>query len=131
MIGAAVSDLPCDDRPGERREVRAGAPHSRHQCPVAESREAGENTCLGCAADDFRWIWLIGIRLVDSVIQITVLAGILAHCPGWEGRGKMAEVLGLGSMGWNTSKYSTIHVDSAVLLVNSAMNTFPMDKSTI
>jgi hypothetical protein len=22
-------------------------------CPAAESREAGENTCPGCAADDF------------------------------------------------------------------------------
>jgi hypothetical protein len=80
-------------------------------------------------AGDFRWIWLIGTRFVDSVIQITDLAGILAHYPAWEGRGKMAEVLSLGSAGWKTSKCSTIHVDSASLLVNLALNTSRMDKA--
>jgi hypothetical protein len=80
-------------------------------------------------AADFRWIWLIGTRFVDSVIQITDLAGILAHYPAWEGRGKMAEVLGPSSMGWKTSKCSTIHVDGALLLVNLALNTSQTDKA--
>jgi hypothetical protein len=80
-------------------------------------------------AGDFRWIWIIGTRSVDSVIQITDLAGILAHYPAWEGRGKMAEVLGLSSMGWKTLKCSTIHVGGAFLLVDFALNTFTTDRS--
>jgi hypothetical protein len=56
--------------------------------------KAWKNTCLGCIAGDFRWIWIIPLDFTNSVIQIIVLARILAHHPAREGRGKMTKVLG-------------------------------------
>lgn len=64
------------------------------------------------------------VKFVDFVSQITVLAGILAHYPAWEGRGKMTEVLYSSSIRWMTSKSFPIHADGVFLLDNPARNTF-------
>jgi hypothetical protein len=61
--------------------------------PGRKAARARKNTCLGCIAGDFRWIWIIPLDFTNSVIQITVLAGILAHHPAREGREKMTKVL--------------------------------------
>jgi hypothetical protein len=61
--------------------------------PRRTAAKARKNTCLGCIAGDFRWIWIIPLDFTNSVIQITVLAGILAHHPAREGGGKMTKVL--------------------------------------
>jgi len=65
------------------------------------------------------------VKFADSVIQLTVLAAILAQYPAWEGRGKMIEVLRSSSIRWTTSKSFPIHVDGALLLDDPAHNTFP------
>ncbi|MGB6395128.1 MAG: hypothetical protein WBF73_05545 [Bradyrhizobium sp.] len=62
-------------------------------------------------------------RFADSVIQVTVPAGILTYCPDREGRGKMIEVLRSSSIRWTTSRSFLIHVDCAFLLDNPASNT--------
>jgi hypothetical protein len=69
------------------------------------------------------------VKFADFVIQITVLAGILAHYPAWEGRGKMPEVLRSSSIRWTTSQSFPIHADGALLLDIPARNTFPPHKS--
>src|SRR5437588_12142516 len=65
---------------------------------------------------------------VDSVIQITVLAAILAHYPAREGRGKMSEVLRSITIRTTTSPDISIHVRCAFLLHKSANNTFRSNK---
>jgi hypothetical protein len=69
------------------------------------------------------------VKFADSVIQVTVPAGILTYCPDREGRGKMIEVLRSSSIRWTTSKSFPIQVNCAFLLDNPARNTFRPHKS--
>src|SRR6266481_2873548 len=69
------------------------------------------------------------VQCADSVIQITIPAGILTYYPGREGRGKMTKVLRSSSIRWTTSKSFPIHADGALLLGNPARNTSRPHKS--
>ena len=69
------------------------------------------------------------VQFVDSVIQITILAGILAYYPAREGRGEMTQVLRSSSIRWTTSKSFPTHVDGTLLLDNPASNTSRPHKS--
>jgi hypothetical protein len=69
------------------------------------------------------------VNFADSVIEVTVPAGILTYYPAREGRGKMIEVLRSSSIRWTTSQSFPIHVGGALLLDSPARNTFSPHKS--
>ena len=70
----------------------------------------------GCIFGDFRCLWLIRPDSWISVIQITVLAGILTHNPAWEGRGKMTEIVFLNSIRSTTSESLVIQANGYSIL---------------
>ena len=68
-------------------------------------------------------------RFADSVIQITISAGILTYYPHREGRGKITKVLRSSPIRSTTSKSFEVHTSSGSLLEDSARNTFSSHKS--